>query len=123
MPSSPPFHCLIDKEEVARRLGVTPSAINKWMADRRISYYRLGHRCVRFAWDEVLADLGRKYRHQALRRFQRRPRAKPKLFVDDCSRNLSQLQLDLDDPCQGELVFQPGIEEAAASSQQLQLEL
>ena len=48
---------LITKEELARRLKVTQSAVNKWMAKRRLPYIKLGRRCVRFRWADVLKSL------------------------------------------------------------------
>jgi excisionase family DNA binding protein len=45
---------ILTKAELANRLKVTVSAINKWMALRRIPYIRLGRRCIRFNWGEVL---------------------------------------------------------------------
>jgi predicted DNA-binding transcriptional regulator AlpA len=45
---------LLDKAALARRYGVSESAVDKWMAQRKIPFFRLGTRCVRF--DPVLCD-------------------------------------------------------------------
>lgn len=50
---------LMTKEDLARYLGVTTSCIDKWMAGRRIPYYRLGRKCVRYDLDKVAAWLAR----------------------------------------------------------------
>jgi excisionase family DNA binding protein len=62
---------LIDRDELARRLGVTPSCIRKWQEKRSIPFYKFGRRCVRFDYREVLTVLS-KYRQTNHRRI--RPR-------------------------------------------------
>jgi len=50
---------LIDRVELARRLGVTCSCVRKWQEIRAIPAYKLGRRCVRFDFREVLAILSK----------------------------------------------------------------
>lgn len=44
----------LTKQEVAEHLGVHPSTIERWVAQRRIPSYKIGH-LVRFDLDEVRA--------------------------------------------------------------------
>ena len=62
---------LIPKEELARRLGVSTSAVVKWQRQRRIPSYRFGRRCRRFDFPEVLKVLAN-YKTPAYQRFKRR---------------------------------------------------
>jgi excisionase family DNA binding protein len=62
---------LIPKEELARRLGVSTSAVIKWQRQRRIPSYRFGRRCRRFDFPEVLKVLAT-YKTPAYQRFKRR---------------------------------------------------
>jgi len=62
---------LIPKEELARRLGVSTSAVIKWQRQRRISSYRFGRRCRRYDFQEVLKTLAA-YKTPAFQRFKRR---------------------------------------------------
>lgn len=39
---------LLNKKEVAAIFGVTVKAIDKWMAQKKIPYYPLSRKCVRF---------------------------------------------------------------------------
>ncbi len=62
---------LIAKEEVARRLGVSTSAVLKWQRQRRIPSYRFGRKCRRYDFQEVLKTLA-VFRTPAYQRFKRR---------------------------------------------------
>jgi hypothetical protein len=55
---SPPT--LLTKIELARVLNLTSTRIiDSWVRARRISFYRLGHRTLKFSLAQVLEDLGR----------------------------------------------------------------
>ena len=62
---------LIPKEELARRLGVSASAVIKWQRQRRIPSYRFGRKCRRYDFQEVLKTLAA-YKTPAYQRFKRR---------------------------------------------------
>lgn len=53
MPS--PMEKLLDKKQVAAILGVSVKAIDKWMADKKITYYTLSRKCVRFRVSDLEA--------------------------------------------------------------------
>jgi len=97
------IEALVPREEVARRLGVTVSCIQKWQRMRRIPSYRFGRRCVRFDFQEVVAILA-KYKTPAFQRFKQR---RPKNLVPP-SRPLVQGTLPIqDDPGQLDLFNLP----------------
>jgi excisionase family DNA binding protein len=50
---------LPDKRAVAQRYGVSTRTVDRWVAERRVPYLRLGRRCVRFVWRDVEAALSR----------------------------------------------------------------
>ena len=51
---------LVDKHELAVALNLTSTRIiDSWVRARRISFYRLGHRTLKFSLAQVLEDLGR----------------------------------------------------------------
>ena len=47
---------LLDKRGIANFLGVSVRTIDQWMADRRLSYFKIG-RTVRFRVADVLEHL------------------------------------------------------------------
>lgn len=67
---------LIAKEEVARCLGVSTSAVLKWQRQRRIPSYRFGRKCRRYDFQEVLKTLA-SYKTPAYQRFKRRRQPNP----------------------------------------------
>lgn len=44
---------LLTKKQVAKLFGVTVKAIDKWMKEKRIPYYSLSRKCVRFRESEL----------------------------------------------------------------------
>ena len=44
---------LLTKKQVANLFGVTVKAIDKWMKEKRIPYYSLSRKCVRFRESEL----------------------------------------------------------------------
>jgi len=51
---------LLDKNELKDALGLTSTRIiDQWVRSRRVSYYRLGHRTLKFSLPQVLADLAK----------------------------------------------------------------
>jgi len=50
---------LLNKAELAKKLKLTVRGIECLMADRRIRCIRISHKCVRFNYQHVLADLER----------------------------------------------------------------
>jgi|GEM_PF-5292587 len=44
---------LLTKKQVAKHFGVTVKAIDKWMREKRIPYYSLSRKCVRFRESEL----------------------------------------------------------------------
>ena len=77
MPESIFLEPLIDREELARRLGVTCSCVRKWQEIRAIPFYKLGRRCVRFDFREVLAVLSKNKTTNSRRVKPRRLRTGP----------------------------------------------
>jgi len=77
MPESTLLEPLIDREELARRLGVTGSCVRKWQEIRAIPFYKLGRRCVRFDFREVLAVLSKHKRTNSRHVKPRRLRTGP----------------------------------------------
>jgi len=57
--SSAPTQHLLNKREVAERLGLTPRGVECLLARRVIPAIRLSRRCVRFDWDRVKEALAR----------------------------------------------------------------
>jgi excisionase family DNA binding protein len=93
------YEPLITKEELARRMSVSISCVDRWIRARRIPLYELGARCVRFDYSEVRAALA-KFERAALRRFPRdtyKPRRRLKVY------RAEQLALPFgpEDPAQG----------------------
>lgn len=67
----------LTKKEVANRLRVTTSAVDKWMAAGKLPCIRLSRRCVRFKWAAVVAAV-EAYSSEAPRRIRTRAnRARP----------------------------------------------
>lgn len=48
--------CLLNKLQVAARLGVSPRTVDIWMAAKRLPFLKIG-RTVRFRWETVIAAL------------------------------------------------------------------
>ena len=48
---------LLDRVEVARRLGVAPSTVGVWTREGRIPAIRLSPKVVRYLWSDVLRAL------------------------------------------------------------------
>jgi excisionase family DNA binding protein len=44
---------ILTKKELAGRLKMTASGIDKYMRKRKIPFIKLGRRCVRFDWEKV----------------------------------------------------------------------
>ena len=86
---------LVPKEELARRLGVSVSAVSKWQRQRRIPSYRFGRRCRRFDFPEVLKVLAN-YKTPAYQRFKRR---RPVPVFPDQPRQV-QTEMPFQDPRQ-----------------------
>jgi excisionase family DNA binding protein len=61
---------LICKDELAQRLRVSISCVDRWIRSRRIPVYRLAPKCVRFDYSEVRRALAR-CEVAAFRRFPR----------------------------------------------------
>ena len=57
----------LDKEEVARRLGLRPRTVGLWAQDGRLPAFRFG-RYLRFKWDEVEQAIASKCRVKSLGR-------------------------------------------------------
>ena len=53
--------CLIDKVELARRVGRKVRTVNYWMAQGRIPYFKVGQ-AVLFKWSDVEAHLQQTFR-------------------------------------------------------------
>ena len=53
--------CLIDKTELARRVGRKVRTVNYWMAQGRIPYFKVGQ-AVLFKWSDVEAHLQQTFR-------------------------------------------------------------
>ena len=53
---------LIRKKELARRLSVSPSTIDCWVARREIPFIQVTPRLYLYDFSEVLAAIRRKYR-------------------------------------------------------------
>lgn len=52
---------LIDKVELARRIGKCSRTVDNWLRERRIPYLKVG-RAVLFDWADVLAYMNARYR-------------------------------------------------------------
>jgi excisionase family DNA binding protein len=50
---------LPDKQAVAKRYGVSTRTVDRWIAERRIPFLKLGKRCLRFRWEAVEKALSR----------------------------------------------------------------
>jgi excisionase family DNA binding protein len=50
---------LVTKKVVAADLGVGTRTIEKWVAERRIPFIRMGHRSLRFRLDDVRKAISR----------------------------------------------------------------
>jgi excisionase family DNA binding protein len=48
---------LPDKRAVAKRYNVSTRTVDRWIAERRVPFLRLGRRCIRFRWAEVEAAI------------------------------------------------------------------
>ncbi|MCX6155212.1 MAG: helix-turn-helix domain-containing protein [Candidatus Kapabacteria bacterium] len=57
-PASQPKEEFISREELAKRLGVSPVSLWKWRKSGKFSFIKLGRR-VLFDWQQVLVDLKR----------------------------------------------------------------
>ena len=101
------YEPLISKPELARRLDVSISCIDRWLRARRIPVYDLGSRCVRFDFAEVRASLG-KFERSALKRFPRQTYRPRRRFRHQ---RLKQLMLPIqpDDPAQGRFAFMDSV--------------
>lgn len=53
---------LLTKEEAARFLRVTTRGLEKWMAQRRVPFFRIGKKSVRFKLSDLEAHLEEKCR-------------------------------------------------------------
>ncbi len=51
-------HPFLTKRELAKHLGVSVRGVEGFMAARKIPYYTLGHRTVRFDLEKVMVALG-----------------------------------------------------------------
>jgi predicted DNA-binding transcriptional regulator AlpA len=107
MASMPLYEPLISKPELARRLDISISCIDRWIKARRIPVYNLGDKCIRFDFVEVRTALA-KFERPALRRFARstyRPRRRFR------HQRLQQLMLPIqpDDPAQGLFPFMDSV--------------
>jgi len=79
MPTTHIHEILVDRVELARRLGVSRATVERWSRARYIPSYTFGHRCVRYDIQEVKSAL-LKFQRPALRRLPRgnyQPRRKP----------------------------------------------
>lgn len=56
--------CLIDIKELARRLSLSHYTLYNWVWQGRLMPIRLGPRCLRFDYDEVLLSLRQATRHR-----------------------------------------------------------
>jgi excisionase family DNA binding protein len=45
--------------DIARRYGVSLRTIDRWIAERRVPYIRLGTRSIRFRWEAVEKAINR----------------------------------------------------------------
>lgn len=54
---------LLDKSQLAERLGITVRGVECLVAQRKIPVCRLGHRTVRFSWPKVAAALAKLETH------------------------------------------------------------
>jgi excisionase family DNA binding protein len=50
---------LLDKEQIAARLGIKKRGVECLVAARKIPVIRISGRCVRFSWPRVLAALAK----------------------------------------------------------------
>jgi Helix-turn-helix domain len=92
---------LIERNELARRLGVSPSCIRKWQRLRRIPSYKFGRRCVRYDHREVVATL-EKFKAPAFQRFKRQ---RPRVPFQEPARTV-QAEFSFRDPRQLDLALQ-----------------
>jgi excisionase family DNA binding protein len=51
--------CLLNKDQLAKLLGIKRRGVEGLMKDRKIPVLRLGRRCIRFELDKVMASLRR----------------------------------------------------------------
>ena len=45
-------NCLIDINELSRRLSIAKGTLYNWVSQGRVPFKKIG-RCVRFDWDEI----------------------------------------------------------------------
>jgi excisionase family DNA binding protein len=61
-------NCLIDINELSRRLSIARGTLYNWVSQGRLPFKKIG-RCVRFDWDEIEEKLlGRSTMDSASRR-------------------------------------------------------
>ena len=61
-------NCLIDINELSRRLSIAKGTLYNWVSQGRLPFKKIG-RCVRFDWDEIEEKLlGRSTMDSASRR-------------------------------------------------------
>ena len=47
------------KLDIAKRYGVSPRTVDRWIAERKIPFLKFGHRTLRFRWSDVEKSLDR----------------------------------------------------------------
>jgi len=52
---------LLTKEDLARKLNVSPDTIQTWTIRKKIPHFRLGHKTVRYSYPAVIGALGKYY--------------------------------------------------------------
>jgi excisionase family DNA binding protein len=70
--AEPTYNPLLDGTDLAARLGVSQSTIERWVAARIIPVYRFGYKCLRFDYSAVREALA-KFETPAYRRLPRGP--------------------------------------------------
>lgn len=68
----------------AKRLGLNPSTLRRWVREGRIPAYRSGVKFVRVSWEEILASLARS-RPEAVRDADETAETRPSEAAEDSS--------------------------------------